>query len=57
MPAGHPTRQEAFLYKNTVLRAYTLMIWNVAERVNNKVHGKKEIFLNLFVFLRKALGK
>lgn len=61
MPAGSPTRQETFLYKNTVLRTYTLTIWSVAEKVNNKVHGRKEkeIFKKkkLLVFLKKALGK
>lgn len=42
MPAGSPTRQETFLCKNTVLRTYTLTIWSVAEKANNKVHGRKE---------------
>lgn len=61
MPTGSPTRQETFLYKNSVLRAYTLTIWSAAEKANNKVHGRKEkenFFLKkLLVFLKKVLGK
>lgn len=54
MPTGSmfPHKAGNIPHKNTVLRTHSLTIWSVAEKVNNKVHGRKE--KEIFFFKKTA---